>query len=338
MLRVQHNVSLLPLNTFGMDVPAAHYSILQSEADVTTLDQYPERASGLLVLGGGSNMLFTQPVRQWVLHNQIIGIQQTGEDEDFIWLEAGGGTNWHEFVMYCVSRGLYGVENLSLIPGTIGAAPIQNIGAYGAEVKDVITSVRYFDLETRCFSTLEGHDCDFGYRDSIFKRELSSRTVITSVQFRLGKKGVLNTSYGTISQELDKMGISSLTLQAVSEAVIRIRQSKLPDPRQIGNAGSFFKNPEVPAEQFRKLQAVYPAMPGFSVSGTITKIPAAWLIEQCGWKGYRERQYGVHQYQPLVLVNYGGAQGSDIFRLSEKMIGSVNQKFGIVLEREVRVI
>lgn len=291
-----------------------------------------------MVLGGGSNILLTRDVPQWVLHNKITGIELVREDDAHVWLKVGAGEVWHHFVQYCVQRGYAGVENLSLIPGTVGAAPIQNIGAYGVEVKDVLEQVRFFDLEAEVFREFSGEDCKFGYRDSIFKQELKGKAVITSVLFRLNKAPVFHTSYGNIKQELEAMGVTELSIQSISEAVIRIRTSKLPDPKKIGNAGSFFKNPEVPGSIYQQLKQQYPAIPGYPLERDRTKIPAGWLIEQCGWKGFREDDYGVHKDQALVLVNYGKAKGADIAALSGKIIDSVAKRFGIQLEREVQII
>lgn len=338
MLQVQSNYSLSALNTFGMDVSAADYAVFESEEDLATLRRLPEYAQGVLLLGGGSNILFTSDVPKLVLHNKIKGIIPIKEDDDYVWIQAGAGEVWHGFVLYAVDKGYAGIENMSLIPGTVGAAPIQNIGAYGVEAKDVIEEVRFFNLDTEAFEVFKNEDCRFAYRDSIFKGPLKNKAIITSVIFRLRKTPVFNTSYGNIQQELDAMGISELSVKAISDAVIRIRSSKLPDPRVIGNAGSFFKNPEVDTAVYLSLKAQYPSIPGYTISEQVTKIPAGWLIEQCGWKGFRRDNYGVHQFQALVLVNYGGASGSDIAALSLEIMQSVADRFGIHLEREVQIV
>ncbi|MFA6058003.1 MAG: UDP-N-acetylmuramate dehydrogenase [Taibaiella sp.] len=330
--------SLYPFNTFGMDVHASYFDILSKEEELLHLKEQEAFKNGLLILGGGSNILFTQDVPQWVLRNEIRGIEEIKEDEEYVWLRAGAGEVWHGFVLYCVNHGYGGVENLSLIPGTVGASPIQNIGAYGVEIKDVMDSVRFFDLEKETFEIFTAEQCQFGYRDSIFKRSLKGRIIITSVVFRLRKKPVFNVSYGNIQQELDIMGIKELSVKSISDAVIRIRSAKLPDPKEIGNAGSFFKNPEVPEKIYDNLKEQYPSIPGFKVSDGIIKIPAGWLIEQCSWKGFRENDYGVHRNQALVLVNYGKAKGKDIALLSEKIMASVQDRFNIALEREVQII
>jgi UDP-N-acetylmuramate dehydrogenase len=338
MFQPVENFSLYPFNTFGMNVQAAYFDILSNEEGLLQLKTQDAFRNGLLILGGGSNILFTQDVSQWVLRNEIRGIEKIKEDDEYVWLKAGAGEVWHGFVLHCVNKGYGGIENLSLIPGTVGAAPIQNIGAYGAEIKDVVDSVRFFDLEKESFETFNAAQCEFGYRDSIFKRSLKGKIVITSVVFRLKKQPVFNTSYGNIQQELDIMGVKELSVKSISDAVIRIRSSKLPDPKEIGNAGSFFKNPEVPEEIYNSLKNQHPTIPGFLLGNSFVKIPAAWLIEQCGWKGFRKHDYGVHRNQALVLVNYGNANGNDIKLLSEKIMASVKERFGIELEREVQII
>jgi len=338
MLTIQENFPLQSLNTFGMKVYAEKYSELTHQDDWDALYDYGDKLHKILVLGGGSNMLFKGNVNYWVLHNRLKGIQKIKEDENAVWLQVAAGEIWHQFVLYCVQHQLAGVENLSLIPGTVGAAPIQNIGAYGVEVKDVIASVSYWNIAARCKETLSNHDCRFAYRDSIFKQELKGQIIITDVVFRLNKKPQFHLSYGNIRQELERMGITDLSIRAVSDAVIHIRKSKLPDPAITGNAGSFFKNPEIGIERYNTLIAAYPDMPAYPVGDAIMKIPAGWLIEQCGWKGFRRGNYGVHPLQALVLVNYGGASGKDIYNLSSEIVQSVEDKFGIRLDREVQII
>jgi len=338
LMQTLAHVSLLSCNTFGMEAYAAHYSELHREEELLSLKDNPAYDSGLFILGGGSNILLTADVPQWILHNKIGGIERIKEDDSHVWIRAGAGEVWHRFVLYCVEQGYAGVENLSLIPGTVGAAPIQNIGAYGVEVKDVLEEVRFFDLEHQAFRNFTQAECRFGYRDSIFKGPMKGKAVITSVTFRLDKVPVFHTSYGNIRQELEAMGITELSIKHISDAVIRIRSAKLPDPKKIGNAGSFFKNPEVPDAVYLSLKEQYASIPGYSLDNGKTKIPAGWLIEQCGWKGYREGDYGVHKDQALVLVNYGKASGADIAALSVKIMDSVKQRFGIQLEREVQII
>lgn len=334
---VEH-FGLYPFNTFGMDVEAAYFSSVRKEEELLELKNQDAYKHGLFVLGGGSNILFTKDVSAWVVRNEIKGIEKIKEDDAHVWLKAGAGEVWHLFVLYCVNNNYAGVENLSLIPGTVGAAPMQNIGAYGVEVKDVIESVRFFNIKSETFEEYNKEACQFGYRDSVFKRLLKGKIIITSVVFKLNKVPVFNTSYGNIQQELDAKGITELSIKAVSDAVISIRSSKLPDPKIIGNAGSFFKNPEISTLQYQQLKMEYPDMPGYKINEAITKVPAGWLIEQCGWKGFRENDYGVHQYQALVLVNYSKARGAQIAALSERIMASVYDKFKIDLEREVQIV
>lgn len=338
MLTIQKNVSLLSYNTFGINAQAAFFTEINHITDLDELDAHLELQSKILVLGGGSNLLLTADVDRWVLQNKIKGISIVKEDENNICLSVGGGEIWHDFVMYCVANNWGGVENLSLIPGTVGAAPIQNIGAYGVEVKDVIEEVQAYSFEEKKCIVYHNQECAFAYRNSIFKSKLKDKMFITNVVFRLSKQHTLHIDYGTIRQELENMQITDIDIKAVSDAVIAIRQSKLPDPKVIGNAGSFFKNPEVDKKLFATIKIDYPNVVGFATEMDKIKIPAAWLIEQCGWKGYTESNFGVHKNQPLVLVNYGGAKGSDIVQLSEKIIDSVNNKFGISLEREVQIV
>jgi UDP-N-acetylmuramate dehydrogenase len=329
---------LYPFNTFGMDVTAAYFSPIRKEEELVELKAHRAFENGIFVLGGGSNVLFTQDVPQWVLRNEIKGIEKIREDNKHVWLKVGAGEVWHWFVLYCVEHNYAGIENLSLIPGTVGAAPIQNIGAYGVEVKDVIESVRFFNMDTWTFENYQNENCGFGYRDSIFKRTLKGHVIITSVVFRLNKQATFHITYGNIQQELAAKGITELSIKAISDAVISIRKSKLPDPKEIGNAGSFFKNPEITTVTYELLKEKYPDIPGYKINEQIIKVPAGWLIEQCGWKGFRENDYGVHQHQALVLVNYSKARGAQIAALSEKIMASVQDKFGIDLEREVQIL
>lgn len=337
MITIQKNFPLRSLNTFGMNVFAAAYSIVEEETQLAGLSGYPEFQNGIFVLGGGSNILFTQNVAQWVWHNRIRGIRTILENDEFVSLEVGAGERWHDFVLYAIGKGYGGIENLSLIPGCVGAAPVQNIGAYGAEVKQVITSVKAWNIAEQCPVELTNEDCQFGYRDSVFKRQYKGRLIITSVCFMLRKQPVFNIEYGAIKKELEQMGVSDVSVKAVSDAVIRIRQSKLPDPAVVGNAGSFFKNPEINEGQYERIKEKYPDLPGYATHPKQIKVPAGWLIENCGWKGWREGSIGVHPRQALVLVNYDHALGKDVFGLSEKIIASVSEKFGITLEREVQI-
>jgi UDP-N-acetylmuramate dehydrogenase len=272
------------------------------------------------------------------LKNEIKGIEKIKEDETHVYVKAGAGVNWHQLVLYCVSNNWAGMENLSLIPGNTGASPMQNIGAYGVEIKDVFLELEAFHLAEKKIVTFNKIDCAFGYRESVFKRKFSNQFVIINVTFRLNKKPVFNTSYGAIEQELEAMGVKDLNIQAISQAVINIRRSKLPDPVEIGNAGSFFKNPETVEANFEILKKNFPAIVGYKLPGGSVKLAAGWLIEQCGWKGYRNGDAGCHAKQALVLVNYGKATGDEIYGLSEKIIRSVREKFGVILEREVNII
>lgn len=333
-MELQQNVSLLAFNTFGINVPAEHYTEIHKEEVVAALAALRRP---LHVLGGGSNVLLTGPVKGVVVRNCLKGISLLSEDYNNVWLRVAAGEVWHQLVLYTIGRGWGGMENLALIPGTVGAAPIQNIGAYGVEARETIESVSYFDLEDGLHVTLSNAACQFGYRDSVFKHALKGRVLITSVVFKLSKQPVLNTSYGAIEEELHNMGVATPSVKTVAQAVINIRSSKLPDPAKVGNAGSFFKNPTIHRAQYNDLLAASPAMPHFRVSEELVKIPAAWLIEQCGWKGYRHGDAGVHDRQALVLVNCGKATGAELWHLSGEIVASVQARFGIILEREVQV-
>jgi UDP-N-acetylmuramate dehydrogenase len=360
MGRIEH-FSLKKYNTFGIDVTARHFAVFSGGDQLAgLLAEAKTRKESVFVLGGGSNILFTKDIDGLVLKNEIKGIELVDEDEDHVYVTAGAGDTWHGFVQYCLGRNWAGVENLSLIPGSVGAAPMQNIGAYGVEIKDVFHELTAWDLQEKKVYTFTLNDCHFGYRDSIFKRAYKGRFIILSVTFRLNKIPVFHTSYGAIREELEKMGVQDLSIQAISQAVVNIRTSKLPDPVQIGNAGSFFKNPSVPNAQFDELQTRFPAIVGYpeaspgdtgtgtgSASASVpdsapapgtTKLAAGWLIEQCGWKGYRHGDAGVHSRQALVLVNYGHATGHELYDLSEQILKSVHEKFGLTLEREVNIM
>nr|WP_255777911.1 UDP-N-acetylmuramate dehydrogenase [Mariniradius sediminis] len=337
-MNIQENISLLPYNTFGMDKKARFFVRAQSEKDVIDALLFArEKGIPLLVLGGGSNILLTKDWEGLVLKMEIKGIQVEDCSEDEVLVKVGAGENWHEFVLFCIENGYAGVENLSLIPGTVGASPMQNIGAYGVEIKEVFDSlwaIERSELANRRFSWEE---CAFGYRESVFKSALKDQYIITQVWFRLSKKPQIKTSYGAIQDTLKELGIRQPSIRDVSEAVIQIRRSKLPDPAEIGNAGSFFKNPTIPLEHFERLKSEYPNIPGYPGQDTV-KVPAAWLIEQTGWKGKRFGSIGVHAKQPLVLVNYGGGEGKDIVKLSQDIQSSVYKKFGITLQPEVNFV
>jgi len=350
-MQIQPNISLKKYNTFGIDVMAKYFASFNSTDALGQLLQYDDtraatqkKQTEILVLGGGSNILFTKNFEGIVLKNEIKGIEITKEDDDYVYIRAGAGEQWHQFVLHCINNNLAGVENLSLIPGNVGASPMQNIGAYGVEIKDVFHSLEAFHLKEKTMVTFSLQDCAFGYRESIFKKKFKNQFVIASVTYRLNKKPVFNTSYGAIEQELEKMAVKDMTIKAISDAVINIRSSKLPDPAVIGNAGSFFKNTEIEHSVFKTLQSAFPAIVGYHLPNGNVKLAAGWLIEQCGpekgisWKGYRKGDAGCHAKQALVLVNYGHAEGNEIYDLSESIIVSVQQKFGVTLEREVNII
>jgi UDP-N-acetylmuramate dehydrogenase len=331
---LRQNISLKPYNTFGIDVSAEYFTELDHVEQLAEIAALPHQKH---ILGGGSNILMTQPVKGLVVHNKLRGITEEKQDDDHTWLRVQAGEVWHEFVLFAIDRGLGGIENLALIPGTVGASPMQNIGAYGVEAKETIESVTCWHWEEKKFVTYTNAECHFGYRDSIFKQELKDKVFITSVVYKLRKHPVYNTTYGAIEHELQHMGVTELSVKAIAQAVINIRTSKLPDPRIIGNAGSFFKNPTITRIQYDQLHCRFAGMPSFAVNDIMVKVPAAWLIEQCGWKGYRNGDTGVHEKQCLVLVNHGHADGSAIWDLSGRILGSVKEKFGIDLEREVQV-
>jgi UDP-N-acetylmuramate dehydrogenase len=336
-MQIQENISLKAYNTFGIEVRASHFAHFKSAEELAELLR-EGRALPALVLGGGSNLLFTKDVEGLVIKNEIRGIRKVKEDEDFVYVQVGAGENWHGFVLHCIANGWAGVENLALIPGNVGASPMQNIGAYGVEIKDVFHELKAYHIEEKANYTFGLKECEFGYRESVFKRKYRGQFVIVDVSFRLRKKPVFNTSYGAIEQELERMGIRELSIEAIANAVINIRSSKLPDPTVTGNAGSFFKNPEINAEQFLNLQQKFPSIVSFALPNGHFKLAAGWMIEQCGWKGVRRGDAGCHPKQALVLVNYGNASGMDIYRLSEEIEQCVVNQFGVRLEREVNII
>ncbi len=348
-MQIQENIPLTAYNTFRIDVKARYFSTFSNTEELFELLTQDSRLSeGILsdkslILGGGSNILFTKNYEGIVLKNEIKGIQEISEDHEYVYVKAGAGENWHQFVLYCINHNWAGVENLSLIPGNVGAAPIQNIGAYGVELKEVFYYLEAFSLKEKKVFRFTLNDCEFGYRDSIFKKKYKNDFVILQVTFRLKKHPVFNCSYGALKQELEKTGVKELSLKAISQAVIHIRSSKLPDPVKIPNAGSFFKNPVINKDQFSLLINQYPSMPNYPQPDGNIKLAAGWLIEQCGpenalsWKGYRKGDAGCHDKQALVLVNYGKASGKEIHELSEEILHSVKEKFGIELEREVNI-
>lgn len=332
----QNNVDLKSFNTFGFDIQAQQYQSIEEAEDLRQLYKdgvFESQHWG--ILGGGSNITFTQNFEGLLLHNKILGKTVISETQQEILVEFGGGENWHEAVLFTLENGWGGLENLSLIPGTVGACPIQNIGAYGVEIKDCFHSLTAFHIPSGEFHTLGKTDCGFGYRDSIFKREKKGQYFITSVQFTLSKNPVIKTQYGDIQATLDGWGINNPSIRDISNAVIHIRQSKLPNPAEIGNCGSFFKNPVVDSRIIPALMAQYPDLKTFPAGDGLTKVPAGWLIEKGGWKGFRRNNIGVHAKQALVLVNYGGGTGSQIIELAKEIQADILQKFGIELEMEV---
>ncbi len=339
-LEMRGDVSLRDLNTFGLEAHCQHFVAVPTEAALQGfLRQADVQAMPKSILGGGSNLLLVGDIAGLVIHNCILGRRVIAEDDHAVIVAIGGGEGWHDVVLWTLSHDWGGLENLSLIPGSVGASPIQNIGAYGVEIKDVFVHLRAVHLQSGEVREFTAEECQFGYRDSIFKRALRGQYIITEVAYRLTKAPhSLQMDYGAIKDELAPLGKSVYTVQDVSQAVIAIRRSKLPDPAQIGNAGSFFKNPEVPRTQFEALKTQHPTMPGYVVDAETMKIPAGWLIEQAGWKGKRLGNYGVHAQQALVLVNYGGATGAEILALSDALIADVLAKYGIALDREVNVM
>jgi len=337
-MHIQNNISLKPYNTFGIDVVAKHFIEINDFKElkaVLTSDKYPEK----LLLGGGSNILLTKNQEKLVVHINLKGIEIINEDDNYVTVQVMAGENWHDFVLWCMDNDFGGLENLSLIPGNVGTAPIQNIGAYGVELKDSFLCCDAISLTSLKHHTFNKETCDFGYRDSIFKKEEKGKFVITSVTFKLTKHNhKLHIKYGTISSELESMGIKNPTIQDISKAVIAIRESKLPNPKEIGNSGSFFKNPIISKTKFEKLLINFPEAPSYYVSSSEVKVPAGWLIEKTGFKGKRFNNYGVHKNQALVLVNYGGAKGSDILKLSKLIQKTVFLLFDISIEAEVNIL
>ncbi|MCB9239556.1 MAG: UDP-N-acetylmuramate dehydrogenase [Flavobacteriales bacterium] len=333
----QNQVELAPFTTFGIPATCAHYLEIASEEEALSALSKLENEP-FMVLGGGSNVLFTSNYNGTIIHNRIKGISRIREDEDYVYIRVGAGEVWTDVVEYALDQNLGGIENLSLIPGCAGAAPIQNIGAYGIEIKDVLESVTAVLLPNKSIRVFDHASCRFGYRDSIFKQELKGRFCITYLVLRLTKKHQLNTGYGAIREALNTIPESNWTIRDVSNAVISIRRSKLPDPAKLGNAGSFFKNPVIPTRQFNQLQEQFSTIPGYPVSENETKVPAGWLIEQCGWKGKQVGQTGCHALQALVIVNYGGASGHEIQQHAMNVINSVKERFNIELQPEVNII
>jgi len=344
-MEIQKDKPLDDLNTFGLVVGAKYFAAVNSVQDFVDLMQTEVyKTNKKLILGGGSNILFTDCVYGIVVKNSIKGISVVSETETEVIVKANAGEMWHEFVLWCIERNYAGIENLSLIPGLVGAAPMQNIGAYGVEIKDVFQELEAINLETGESVKFNLNDCEFGYRESVFKNKCKNKFFITSVTFKLTKlsspKAIykFKTDYGDIKNTLSEMRAYDLSIKAVSDAVIQIRNSKLPNPKELGNAGSFFKNPSISKQQFDELVLKYPVMPSYPQKNGSLKIPAGWLIEQCGWKGKVVGNTGSHKSQALVLVNYGNASGKEIWNLAIEIQKSVKEKFGIEIMPEVNVV
>ena len=335
-MNIQKNISLKPYNTFGIDVFAREF------VNVTSIDDLREVLSNnkdLFVLSGGSNVLLVRDIDELTLHIALNGISVLKETKKHVYVQANAGENWHEFVLWCIKNDFGGLENLSLIPGNVGTSPMQNIGAYGVEIKDTFHKLEAMEIATGKLDEFSNNDCNFGYRNSVFKNELKGKYIITSVVFKLTKeKHKLNYSYGAIQSELEKRNIDKPTIKDISDVVIDIRNTKLPNPKEIGNSGSFFKNPVISSEAFKKLQEKFPTVPSYTISETEIKVPAGWLIEQCGFKGKRFGDAGVHKNQALVLVNYGKATGKEIYNLAQEIQQTVKNTFDISLDIEVNVI
>ena len=338
-MNIIENYPLLKLNTFGVDVKAKYFTSINKineliEATKTNVFKDLE----LLILGGGSNILFTKDFDGLVILNNIKGKEIISQNQQSIFLKIGAGENWHELVMYCVDNGWGGIENLSLIPGNTGTAPMQNIGAYGVEIKETFVELEALEISSGKIVKFNNSDCEFGYRESVFKNKMKNQYIILNITLELKKNPVLNINYGDVKAILESQNIKNPAIKEVSNAIIRIRQSKLPDPKKIGNSGSFFKNPLVSLNQLELIKKNYPNVVNYEINENEFKIAAGWLIERAGWKGKKFNNYGVHEKQALVLVNYGLANGMEIFDLSEKIILDIKDKFGITLEREVNII
>ena len=338
-MEILKNYSLKKLNTFGLRVDGKYFTRVASLGNLLeTKDFIAENHCRFMVLGGGSNMLFMNDYNGLIVSNELRGVEILKEDEAHVYVKAKAGENWDDFVAWCVKNNFAGLENLSLIPGSIGASPIQNIGAYGVEMKDHFVELEAFHWETGGIQTWKYEDCRFGYRNSIFKNELKAKVIILSVTFRLDKNPVFKTGYGAIQEEIEQMGVKQLSIKAVRDAVISIRERKLPNPKEIGNAGSFFKNPVIAEEQFQSLKKTYPKIVSYQLPDGSHKLAAGWLIDRAGWKGKRAGGAGVHEKQALVLVNHGNASGDEIIQLASEIEKSVKEMFGVDLEKEVNVV
>jgi len=336
---IQNSINLKSYNTFRLPATASQFFNLKHAQELKQLyNQQKKELETAIILGGGSNVLLTDDIDQLVIKNSIPGIRIVSRNKNQILIEIGGGYNWHKLVMYCVERGWGGIENLAMIPGTTGAAPIQNIGAYGIELESVFDSLNAFDIREGVFRTFTGKDCDFDYRTSVFKQELKGAYIIVSLRLRLELNKPPVTEYTSLERELERRGIDQPTIKNVAEAVIKIRKSKLPDPAEIGNAGSFFKNPVISKKDFGSLKKQYPAIPGYELPDGYVKVPAGWLIDQAGWKGKTLNNAAVHHKQALVLVNRGDAKAKDVLELASKIKHDIKIKYNIDLEEEVNIL
>lgn len=333
------NQSLKPFNTFAIDAISDYFVTIHSidEAKAILLDPIAKK-NKIFILGGGSNILFKSDFHGLIIKNDIKGIETVKEDDEHIWLKIGAGENWHELVMYCVANQYAGIENLSLIPGTVGAAPLQNIGAYGVELCSVFDSLEALNIKDAKLSTFNNKDCQFGYRSSIFKQEYKDQFLICTVTLKLFKKAEMNLNYGRVRRTLDIMGIKKPSLKDVSDAVIQIRQENLADPSVLPNAGSFFKNPQLSQEDFKRIEALHPNIPRFPGEHGTIKIPAAWLIQRCGWKGKAHKNVAVFENHALVIVNHNNASSDEVLELAELIQTSVFEKYGVTITPEVNII
>ena len=333
---VYKNFNLKPYNTFGIEAFAKEF------VSVTTLEELKntlQQTSDFFILGGGSNLLLTHNIEKLVIHNQLKGVEIVQQNDDFVWVKAQAGENWHEFVLYCIENNFGGIENLSLIPGNVGTTPVQNIGAYGVEIKDTLFSCEALNIKTLEIEVFSNSACEFEYRESVFKNKFKNQYIITSVTFQLTKiNHQIKTNYGAISDELAQKGIQNPSIKDVSDTVIAIRTSKLPNPKELGNSGSFFKNPIISIEKYKYLVEKFPEMPHYQVNEHEVKVPAGWLIEQAGFKGKRFGDAGVHAKQALVLVNYGTATGQEILELSKNIQKTVFETYEIEIEAEVNIL
>lgn len=338
-MNVIENYPLIKLNTFGIDVKAKYFTSINTVNELIEIkksEKFKDRE--LLILGGGSNILFTKDFNGLVILNNIKGKEIVDQNDDSIILKIGAGENWHELVMYCVDNGWGGIENLSLIPGNTGTAPMQNIGAYGVEIKETFVELEALEISSGKIVKFSNSECEFGYRESVFKNKMKNKYIILNITLELNKNPILNINYGDVKAILETKKIETPTIKDVSNAIISIRQRKLPDPKKIGNSGSFFKNPIIDINLLKLIEGKYPNVVSYKINENKFKIAAGWMIEKAGWKGKKFNNFGVHENQALVLVNYGLANGKEIFNLSEKIILDIKEKFGITLEREVNII